>query len=91
MAAERGRPTRSGEVSATRPSPARCTTSTAATIDRLDIRAAVLARLIARPGGLVQPALQLIRSTESDDVPANIAHLDRAMDRPATAPEPTAR
>ncbi|WP_181785753.1 DUF5995 family protein [Streptomyces phytophilus] len=53
----------------------------AATIERLDIRAAVLARLIARPGGLVQPALQLIRSTESGDVPAVIAHLDRAMEQ----------
>lgn len=55
----------------------------AATIERLDVRAAVLARLIARPGGLVQPALQLIRSTESDDVPAVIAHLDKAMEQPA--------
>ncbi|MFF0160462.1 DUF5995 family protein [Streptomyces sp. NPDC005263] len=52
-----------------------------ATIRRLDIRAAVLARLIARPGGLVRPALHLIRSTESDDVPAVIAHLDHAMER----------
>ncbi|MFH9980207.1 DUF5995 family protein [Streptomyces sp. NPDC017179] len=51
------------------------------TIRLLDIRAAVLARLIARPGGLVRPALQLIRSTESDDVPAVITHLDRAMER----------
>ncbi|WNZ07306.1 DUF5995 family protein [Streptomyces sp. 11x1] len=51
----------------------------AATVERLDIRAAVLARLIARPGGLVRPALQLIRNTESDDVPAVIAHLDRAV------------
>ncbi|WP_237312936.1 DUF5995 family protein [Streptomyces sp. AMCC400023] len=51
----------------------------AATVERLDIRAAVLARLITRPGGLVRPALQLIRSTESDDVPAVIAHLDRAV------------
>ncbi|GAB3443905.1 DUF5995 family protein [Actinophytocola sediminis] len=48
-------------------------------VDALDARAAVLARLIARPGGLVRPALQLIRSAESDDVPAVIAHLDRAM------------
>jgi hypothetical protein len=49
------------------------------TVELLDVRAALLARLIARPGGLVRPALQLIRSTESDDVPAVIAHLDRAM------------
>jgi hypothetical protein len=53
-----------------------------ATVQRLDVRAAVLARLTARPGGLVRPALQLIRSTESDDVPAVIAHLDNALERP---------
>lgn len=53
------------------------------TIERLDIRAAVLARLTARPGGLVRPALQLIRSTESDDVPAVITHLDNAMRQPS--------
>jgi hypothetical protein len=52
-----------------------------ATIQRLDIRAAVLARLIARPGSLVRPALELIRSTENDDVPAVINHLDNAMER----------
>ena len=39
----------------------------------------MLARLIARPGPLVRPALELIRSTESDDVPAVIRHLDRAL------------
>ncbi|MGI5454981.1 DUF5995 family protein [Streptomyces sp. CA-249302] len=50
----------------------------ATTIDRLDIRAAVLARLIARPGGLVRPALELIRRTEEDDVPTVIRHLDGA-------------
>ncbi|MET7473729.1 DUF5995 family protein [Streptomyces sp. NPDC005648] len=53
----------------------------AATIERLDIRAAVLARLIARPAGIVRPALELIRHTESDDVPAVIAHLDSVMER----------
>ncbi len=55
------------------------------TIDRLDIRAAVLARLIARPTALVRPALELIRHTESDDVAAVISHLDNAV-RGATAP-----
>ncbi|WBB63908.1 DUF5995 family protein [Streptomyces sp. WMMC500] len=60
----------------------------AATLERLDVRAEVLARLIARPGGLVRPALQLIASTESDDVPAVIAHLDTAMERPAAARRP---
>jgi hypothetical protein len=54
-----------------------------ATIDRLDVRAAVLARLVARPSGLVRPALELIRSTESDDIPAVITHLDHAMARPS--------
>jgi hypothetical protein len=53
-----------------------------ATIERLDVRTDVLARLTARPGGLVRSALRLIRSGESDDVPAVIAHLDRAMERP---------
>lgn len=53
------------------------------TIERLDVRAAVLARLIARPAGLVRPALRLIRSTESDDVPAVITHLDNAMKQPS--------
>jgi len=51
----------------------------AATMERLDVRAAVLARLIARPGGLVRPALELIRSAESDDVPAVIGRLDSAV------------
>ncbi|MFF4114973.1 DUF5995 family protein [Streptomyces sp. NPDC001714] len=51
----------------------------AATVERLDTRATVLARLIARPGGIVRPALELIRHTESDDVPAVITHLDGAM------------
>jgi uncharacterized protein DUF5995 len=50
-------------------------------IERLDVRAAVLARLIARPGVLVRPALELIRRTESGDVPAVIARLDTAMER----------
>ncbi|MEU9166435.1 DUF5995 family protein [Streptomyces sp. NPDC048420] len=55
----------------------------AATIERLDIRAAVLARLIARPGALARPALELIRRTESDDIPAVITHLDNAVQQPA--------
>ncbi|MCX5009018.1 DUF5995 family protein [Streptomyces sp. NBC_00638] len=57
-----------------------------ATIERLEIRAAVLARLIARPGGVVRPALQLIRSTESHDVPAVITHLDNAMRQTSARP-----
>ncbi|MEU6354853.1 DUF5995 family protein [Streptomyces sp. NPDC047072] len=56
-------------------------TERAATIDRLDVRAAVLARLIARPNGLVRPALELIRRTENHDVPTVVTHLDNAMAR----------
>ncbi|CAM3741308.1 DUF5995 domain-containing protein [Kibdelosporangium persicum] len=52
------------------------------TIDLLDARAALLARLIARPGGLVRPAIQLIQSTENKDVSTVIEHLDRALDGP---------
>jgi hypothetical protein len=57
----------------------------AETIELLDLRTDLLARLIARPGGLVRPAVELIRSAESDDVPAVIAHLDRAMEQTPTA------
>jgi Family of unknown function (DUF5995) len=57
----------------------------AGTIERLDVRAAVIARLVGRPGGLVRPAVELIAATESDDVPAVIAHLDSAMRRTADA------
>jgi hypothetical protein len=53
------------------------------TIDRLDVRAGLLARLVARPAGLARPAVELIRATESNDVPAVIAHLDRAMETAA--------
>jgi hypothetical protein len=49
------------------------------TIERLDSRAALLARLIARPGPLTRAAVELISATESSDVPAVISHLDRAM------------
>jgi Family of unknown function (DUF5995) len=50
------------------------------TIERMDTRSALLARLIARPALPIRPALQLIRATESSDVAAVIAHLDRAME-----------
>ncbi|KAF4409024.1 MULTISPECIES: DUF5995 family protein [Streptomyces] len=59
-----------------------------ATLERLDIRTAVLARLAARPSGLVRPALQLIGATESDDVAAVITHLDSAMARPSARQGP---
>jgi Family of unknown function (DUF5995) len=61
-------------------------TQRAETIDRLDARAAILARLVARPRGMVRPAVELISATESDDVPAVIAHLDGAVGRAAGAP-----
>lgn len=48
------------------------------TIARLDARTAVLARLLSRPGGLVQPAVELIRSGETAPVPEVIAWLDQA-------------
>ncbi|WP_089102495.1 DUF5995 family protein [Streptomyces hyaluromycini] len=63
-------------------------TERAATIERLDIRAAVLARLITRPGGLLRPALEVIRHTENDDVPAVITHLDNAMRQTTTRHNP---
>jgi uncharacterized protein DUF5995 len=51
-------------------------------IELLDVRTALVARLIGRPGGLLRPALRLIRSAESNDVPAVITQLDRATSRP---------
>ncbi|MGW7424545.1 DUF5995 family protein [Streptomyces sp. NPDC054813] len=62
-------------------------TERAATIERLDVRAAVLARLTARPGDLVRPALELIRRTESADVPAVITHLDSVMEQTPVRPK----
>lgn len=47
-------------------------------IARLDVRTAVLARLISRPGGLVGPVVELIRSGENTPVPDVIARLDGA-------------
>ncbi|MFJ6676125.1 DUF5995 family protein [Actinosynnema sp. NPDC091369] len=49
------------------------------TTDLLDVRTAVLACLIARPGDLLRPALELIGRMESQAVPEVIAHLDRAV------------
>ncbi|WP_217548567.1 DUF5995 family protein [Streptomyces sp. GbtcB6] len=63
-------------------------TERAATIERLDIRATVLARLITRPGGLLRPALEVIRHTENNDVPAVITHLDNAMRQTTTGHGP---
>ena len=44
--------------------PARC----AELIDSLDRRVAVLAKVVANPGGLLQRAVDLVAATESDDV-----------------------
>lgn len=57
----------------------------AATIERLDIRAAVLARLVARPDTILRAALKLIHSAENTDVAAVITHLDQALEQSATA------
>ncbi|MFD9891638.1 DUF5995 family protein [Amycolatopsis sp. NPDC059027] len=54
------------------------------TIELLDVRAAVLARLIARPESLLRAAIELIRSAERTDVPAVITHLDHALERRPT-------
>ena len=50
----------------------------AETIKRLDTRSILLAVLLARPGGLIRPAVELIRAGENRDVRAVISHLDRA-------------
>jgi Family of unknown function (DUF5995) len=46
------------------------------TSQALDRKVAFLGRLVAQPGGLVGRALELIRETESQDVPAILAALD---------------
>jgi hypothetical protein len=48
------------------------------TIARLDRRTTLLARLLSRPGGLIRPVVELIRSGENTPVPDVIARLDRA-------------
>jgi hypothetical protein len=50
----------------------------AETIKRLDTRATLLAVLLARPGGLSRPVIELIRSSENPDVREVISHLDSA-------------
>ncbi|HEX2118707.1 MAG TPA: DUF5995 family protein [Acidimicrobiales bacterium] len=46
-------------------------------VDALDRRVAVLGRVVAHPGGLLQRAVDLVAATESDDVPAVIDALRR--------------
>jgi hypothetical protein len=50
----------------------------AETIDRLDTRTALLAVLLARPGGLNRSVVELIRARENRDVRQVISHLDQA-------------
>jgi non-ribosomal peptide synthetase component F len=52
------------------------------TIGRLDARATLLARLLTRPGGLLRPAIELIRAAENSNVPEVIARLDHATQTP---------
>jgi hypothetical protein len=52
-------------------------------VDSLDRRVAVLGKLLAHPGGLLQRAVDLVAATESDDVPAVIDALGQvAPDSP---------
>ncbi|GAA4547362.1 DUF5995 family protein [Amycolatopsis samaneae] len=51
-----------------------------ATIDLLDVRTAVLARLIARPENLFRAAMEVIRSAEETDVSAVVTRLDHAFE-----------
>jgi hypothetical protein len=50
----------------------------AETIERLDTRAALLAVLLARPGGLIRPVVELIRARENPDAWEVISRLDSA-------------
>ena len=53
----------------------------AETLKRLDTRATLLAVLLARPGGLSRPVIELIRSSENPDVREVISHLNGAAGR----------
>jgi hypothetical protein len=48
------------------------------TIKRLDTRSTLLAVLLARPAGLIRPAIELIRASENQDVREVISRLDGA-------------
>lgn len=48
-------------------------------VDSLDRKVALLARLVADPGGLLQRAVDLVAGTESDDVAAVIDALGRVV------------
>jgi hypothetical protein len=49
-------------------------------IGTMDRTATVLARLIARPAGILRPALEVIRHAETSNVAAVIERLDHALD-----------
>lgn len=49
-------------------------------ITMMDRSASLLARLIARPSGVLRPALELVRHRETASVDAVIERLDRALD-----------
>lgn len=51
-----------------------------AILTSIDLGATLLARLIARPAGILQPGLQIIRHKENHDVAAVIERLERALD-----------
>jgi Family of unknown function (DUF5995) len=51
-------------------------------VDSLDRRVAVLARLVATPGGLLQRAVDLVAASESDDVVAVIDALGQVVPSP---------
>jgi len=52
-------------------------------VDSLDRRVAVLGRLVANPGGLLQRAVDLVAASESDDVVAVIDALAQVVPPPA--------
>jgi len=48
-------------------------------LHKMDVNADLLARLIARPAGILNPALELIRHKENQDIAGVIEALDRAL------------
>lgn len=48
-------------------------------LHKMDVNASLLARLVARPAGILIPALELIRHKENQDIAGVIEVLDRAL------------
>lgn len=48
-------------------------------LHKMDVNASLLARLVARPAGILIPALELIRHKENQDIAGVIESLDRAL------------